>query len=142
MIPRAIRTRLYVTLSDQNWAKRVASGVAGVPPGERQAPIEPYELTRHPIPNGVIIELRPRAGTWYPCIAMVPISQQDLFLDAFVSPSGSIPMVRKGVGVRSGRDKRGFFRGVEQKQTLAPACFSNFKQSHNGLSPVRLAEPK
>jgi hypothetical protein len=107
LIPAAIRTRLYVTLSDQNWAKRVATGVVGLPPGERQLSIEPFELTRYTIPNGVIIELRPRAGTWYPCIAMVPITQEYLLVDVFVSPSGGIPTIRTAIGARSGRDKRG-----------------------------------
>lgn len=80
LIPPAIRVRLFVSLEDDNWKERIKAA------SERRAPeigrptIAPYALTVHePQTAGgrYKIEVRPRAGTWVPFVAAVPLAEKD-----------------------------------------------------------------
>jgi len=80
LIPAAIRTRLYVSITDPDWKERVAGAV------ERRAHIaagpsvQPFHCRVHN-PIGMskpyAIEVRPRAGVWAPFLAGVPLSEKE-----------------------------------------------------------------
>ena len=72
LIPPGISTRLYVSLTDPDWKTRVAAALEGKDPSIQRPNVQPYEVRVHRdvrgAPGGgpIVIELRPRAGTWVP----------------------------------------------------------------------------
>jgi hypothetical protein len=88
LIPSAIATRLYVNLNDPNWAKQVAAGVRKTRPDVGAVPAANYVLTEHAHRSQYVLELRPRAGRWYPCTILVPESQRANLVRVVVAPSG------------------------------------------------------
>jgi hypothetical protein len=93
LIPAAIRTRLYVNLTEPNWKERIKAAAEGRTPDIGQQPMHPYYLYIHPNGNErCIIEVRPRAGTWSPFVAGVPIAESDFIEEISCGPSGQIPM--------------------------------------------------
>jgi hypothetical protein len=67
LIPAAIKTRLYVSLKDNDWIERINSSLENRSPNILKPTIEPYTIEfRKTTDGGNAIELRPRAGTWAP----------------------------------------------------------------------------
>jgi hypothetical protein len=95
IIPAGIRTRLYVSLRDADWKERIASAAAGVAPTVTRPVIAAYHLTIHKQPShnaGAVIEVRPRAGTWAPFVAAVPLSEKSrVRLSIMHGPPGRPP---------------------------------------------------
>lgn len=94
LIPTVIKSRLYVSLSDEDWKERVCAAVEGRPLDIRHPEIEPFQVRIHLRPDGKFaIEVRPRAGVWAPFFAAVPISEKDVTnMHILRGPKGSPPM--------------------------------------------------
>ena len=91
LIPSAIATRLYVDLRDPDWASRVAAGVRQVEPSTSAKEIAPFHFQRLSDNAGPVYEVRPRAGRWYPFIALVKKEEFHLLRSIVHGPSGSLP---------------------------------------------------
>ena len=63
-------------------------------PDASSAQIEPYDLTAHESLKGaVVIEVRPRAGTWSPFVAAIPASEKKLLDPSIMhGPAKTIPV--------------------------------------------------
>jgi len=72
LIPRAIKTRLYVSTTDENWAARVAAATKGERFVERIPEVAPWEVVEHNRGSSLIIEFRPRAGVWNRPFVAIP----------------------------------------------------------------------
>jgi hypothetical protein len=83
LIPTSINIRLSVSITDPDWKERILASVEQRQPDITKPEIEPYDLTIHSLSDErYAIEVRPRAGTWAPFIAGIPINEKDR-----VSPS-------------------------------------------------------
>lgn len=79
LIPAGIRTRLYVTTADPDWKERIKAAAEGRSPQINRQKIDPYVVRNHPVEGGHLIEIRPRAGSWFPFIVGIPLKEKDLF---------------------------------------------------------------
>lgn len=96
LIPAGIRTRLYVSTTDPNWKERIKAALEGRAPQVDRPQLEPYSLSVHKHTRSgrqcVVIEVRPRAGTWSPFLAAVPLSEKEaLNPSIYHGPRGRIP---------------------------------------------------
>lgn len=94
ILPAALRTRLCVTAIDPNWKERVKAATERRVPSVAESVVEPFYVGRHMSPDGRhVIEVRPRAGTWAPFIAAIPVSEKDAVqLSIQHGPAGRVPM--------------------------------------------------
>lgn len=77
VLPAGLRTRLCVSLTDTDWAERIAASAEGRAHEASRAVVEPFHLTQHArADGGVDIEVRPRAGSWAPFTAAIPQAEQ------------------------------------------------------------------
>jgi hypothetical protein len=78
LIPASINIRLSVSITDPDWKERILASVEQRQPDITKPEIEPYDLTIHSLSDErYAIEVRPRAGTWAPFIAGIPINEKD-----------------------------------------------------------------
>lgn len=80
LIPAAIRTRLYVSITDPDWKERIVAAAEGRAHAFSTPDIQPFHLRVHELQDRskrFAIEVRPRAGVWAPFIAGVPLSEKD-----------------------------------------------------------------
>jgi hypothetical protein len=77
LIPASIKTRLYVSIVDQDWKERIISAVEKRIPNISKPRIEPYAIKIQKSGEQFIIEMRPRAGTWSPFIVCIPKKEKD-----------------------------------------------------------------
>ena len=80
LIPPAVRTRLCVSLTDPDWKERIKAAAEGRSPAVNARDLAPYYAKVHQptAPNGkYVIEVRPRAGTWSPFVAAIPLGEKD-----------------------------------------------------------------
>lgn len=78
LIPAGIKTRLFVSLTDPDWKERIVAVVERRQPHITVPQVEPYALTIHKLGDErYAIEVRPRAGTWAPFLAGIPINEKD-----------------------------------------------------------------
>jgi hypothetical protein len=94
LIPSGIKARLYVSLTDPDWAERVLAACEGRAVAIRGAIVQPYAIRLHPYRDGkTAIEIRPRAGMWAPFAAGVPIGERDSLNPVILpGPAGFVPM--------------------------------------------------
>lgn len=98
LIPSAIATRLYVNLTDPDWAKRIAAAVLNAPLPSPDPPL-PFAHSLHERPDGVAIEVWPRSGAWTPFFVLVPEEERHLLVSAIPGPRGYLTgtgMVSRG----------------------------------------------
>ncbi len=77
LIPSVIKTRLYVSLKDNDWVERVKSSLENRKPNIVRRTLEPYTVELRKAPNGRnVIEVRPRAGSWSPFFCAIPILEK------------------------------------------------------------------
>lgn len=76
LIPAGIRSRLYVSTTDPDWKERIKAAAERRDPQVARASIPPYSLAVHDVEGGHFIEVRPRAGVWYPFSIAVPIDEK------------------------------------------------------------------
>lgn len=93
LIPPGIRTRLFVSLTDPDWRERISAAAEGRPAAIAWQEMQPYALTVHPVGDGrYAIEVRPRAGTWSPFFAAVPLKGRDVLNPKIMhGPRGFVP---------------------------------------------------
>lgn len=94
LIPAGIRTRLFVSLTDPDWKERTVAAIEQRPINVMRRHLEPYELSVHPFQNensNYVIEVRPRAGSWCPFVAAIPITEKDeVCMHIMVGPRGRV----------------------------------------------------
>ncbi|MGB3903816.1 MAG: toll/interleukin-1 receptor domain-containing protein [Anaerolineae bacterium] len=96
LIPAGIRTRLFVSLTDPDWKERIKAAAERRAPGISRERVQPYHIQIHkvelPAQAGYAIEVRPRAGTWSPFFAAVPIDEKDdINPNILRGPKGHVP---------------------------------------------------
>jgi hypothetical protein len=77
LIPAGIRTRLYVSTTDPDWKERILAAVQGRSVAIPKPLLEPYSLKVHSVEGGYLIEVRPRAGVWFPFSFAVPDDEKE-----------------------------------------------------------------
>ena len=77
LIPAGIKTRLFVSTTDPDWKERIVAAIEGRQASITKFRIEPYSLTVHKKGEEHVIEVRPRAGTWSPFLAAIPIDEKE-----------------------------------------------------------------
>lgn len=77
IIPAGIRTRLYISTTDPDWKERIRAAAEGRAPEINKPLIDPYNLKIHNVEGGYLIEVRPRAGVWFPFSFAVPLSEKE-----------------------------------------------------------------
>lgn len=77
LIPAGIRTRLYVSTVDPDWKERILAAAEGRVPTISTPELHPYSLKVHSVEGGTLIELRPRAGVWFPFSLAVPLDEKE-----------------------------------------------------------------
>ena len=82
LIPAGIKTRLFVSVTDPDWKERIIAAVEKRDINITRPQIEPYAFKIHQSGEGYVIEMRPRAGTWSPFLAAIPMDEKER-----VSPS-------------------------------------------------------
>lgn len=135
LIPAAIRTRLYVSLTDPNWKERIKAAAESRAPNIPLSELAPYLLRVHSNPQGApqpySIEVRPRAGTWSPFLAGVPLSER-----AGVNPSimfgasGRVPFAGALFATGSGPsdDQNWWLMFAQNEATPTQSYFIHCKQ--------------
>ncbi|OOG72180.1 toll/interleukin-1 receptor domain-containing protein [Algoriphagus sp. A40] len=84
ILPAAIKTRLYVSMTDEDWKDRILSSIENRAPNIQRPVVQPYTLDFHQFsPPGIneiwnIIEIRPRAGSWTPSFAGILQKEKNL----------------------------------------------------------------
>jgi TIR domain len=99
LLPAAIRTRLYVDLSDPDWKNRIVASVGNLDSVRGQAQLAPYVVIEHPPPAGFVLslEVRPRAGVWHPFAVCVRLEEKDsIGLVLRDGPRGFVPSPTMG----------------------------------------------
>jgi len=113
LIPPAIKTRLYVSLTDPDWKERVRAATLAEMPLINRQQVLPYEFTIHNLETAdfnprsglndknFALEVRPRAGVWAPFIVGIPISEKDTVQPELRrGPRGRVP---EGCVLQAGR---------------------------------------
>lgn len=98
LIPAGIKTRLFVSSTDPDWRERIMAAVERRQPSITRPQVEPYALTVHELPKQCgdkryAIEVRPRAGTWAPFFAAIPLSEREqVSPELYRGPAKRTPM--------------------------------------------------
>ena len=79
LLPASLRVRLCVSTTDPEWKERIKATAEGRSLAGRQMPVAPYDFQVHQNAGQrrYAIEVRPRAGTWSPFLAAIPLSEKD-----------------------------------------------------------------
>jgi hypothetical protein len=92
LLPPALKTRLNVSLEDEDWIERVIAAAEGRQPSIARPELGPYAISFHRSSSRHFVEIRPRAGVTARFFAGVPAGEEDT-LDPSIcfGPSGQIP---------------------------------------------------
>lgn len=105
LIPPGIRTRLYVSLADPDWKERIVAAAENRVADVHRPPMAPYHLIVHPRSDPsacLVIEVRPRAGSWAPFVAAIPMEETERVNPIILhGPAGRIPSMC-AISVRTG----------------------------------------
>ena len=116
LIPAGIKTRLYVSTNDQNWKERIKAAAEGRDVNITKEIIKPYFIKKHEAFGGKIIEIRPRAGEWYPFIAGFPLSEKEnvgKVFEVIPGPPNTPPNPKGGFILRYDGEGKAKFNEVE-----------------------------
>ncbi len=93
LIPAGIRTRLYVSLKDSDWRERIVAAAENRDLNLQHPHMEPYHVVVHrQAATGFVIEVRPRAGSWSPFVAAIPVAEKDRVRPSIMyGPPGRVP---------------------------------------------------
>jgi len=109
LIPAAIRTRLFVSITDRDWKERIVSAAENRRPNISGSQIDPFHVAVHRDEGKFIIELRPRAGTWAPFRIAVEPAERHLIERIRFGPKDHIPqlsmMITLGEGLAENRTR-------------------------------------
>jgi hypothetical protein len=96
LIPAGIRTRLYVSLTDAAWKERIKAAAEGRTPSVAKPQVAPFYHFVHDtkqLSRRYVIEVRPRAGTWSPFVAAIPVTERNsVNPEIAFGPANRIPM--------------------------------------------------
>lgn len=113
IIPAGIRTRLYISLQDQNWKERIVASVEKRNLNIGSTRIDPYEVLVKPYSDKgykYLIEIRPRAGSWSPFFAGISINEKDTVqMHLMHGPRGNIKVSGVLFGATSGASKNDMY---------------------------------
>jgi len=129
LIPAAIKTRLHVTLTDPDWKERVKAAVEGNPPALNVPDLAPYYVKVHQSTAGgapYVIEVRPRAGTWSPLVAGVPLGEKEAVKPSIqFGPRDRMPQggILVGYKERESDDRRWWVLSAQNEATPTQSCF-------------------
>jgi hypothetical protein len=93
LIPSGIKSRLHVSTADPNWKERIISAFERRAPSIPRPEIHPFFIRLHrPHSGEYIFEVRPRAGSWQPFFAGIPVSEKDdVAMTLRHGAAGSVP---------------------------------------------------
>jgi hypothetical protein len=96
LIPVGNRACLNVSLIDPEWTERVKAAAEERTPSLARPQLEPFTIQVHRDRSAAghrfAIEVRPRAGTWSPFFAAVPLSEKDRVQPRIMhGPRGQVP---------------------------------------------------
>lgn len=94
LLPAALRTRLCVSATDPDWKERIKAAAELRGPSVTSVPVAPYHIAHHTSAEGKhVIEVRPRAGTWAPFIAAIPVGERGAVqMSLMHGPAGRVPV--------------------------------------------------
>jgi len=104
LIPAGIRTRLYVSITDPDWKERIRAAAEGRAVNVARDRIQPYVLQIHQQEMGewiLVLEVRPRAGSWAPFVAAIPIDEKETVAPTIMCGPAGTPT---GSGMLVGRN--------------------------------------
>lgn len=131
IIPSAIKTRLFVSLKDNDWIERVISSLEDRAPNITRQTLDPYTIElRKTLDGRNVIEIRPRAGSWAPFLCAVPLNEKGkLKPNILRGPKDSVPFggVLTMTGEGESEDKKWWviFAGDEATPTMSYFLFCN-----------------
>ncbi|MEX2600730.1 MAG: toll/interleukin-1 receptor domain-containing protein [Balneolaceae bacterium] len=104
LIPPAIKTRLFVSITDPDWKERIVAAAEGRQHESSRKQVDPFYLKIHNQKSGkktIAIEVRPRAGVWAPFVAAIPLNEKDdvdpsIMIGPSNVPTGSGMLVNTG----------------------------------------------
>ncbi len=96
LIPAKIRTLLNISLTDPEWIERIKVAAERRSLSSARPQLEPFtvQIYREDPAGGhrFAIEVRPRAGTWSPFFAAIPLSEKDhVQPQIMLGPRGRVP---------------------------------------------------
>ena len=135
LIPSALATRLYVTLQDPDWAEKVAAGVTLTAPKTTVRPVPACLLKAYEQNGKLIIEVRPRAGRWLPCLFLVPNDERDKLLSVQYAPAERLPQVTLTLGISPVQGDDGKYSGfrIEQAVDNLNSIFATLSSSPSSI---------
>jgi hypothetical protein len=128
LIPAGLRTRLYVSITDPDWKERIISVAEGRAPAIISTTVQPFTIDIHKNESRYTIEVRPRAGTWSPFIAAIPITEKDRVNPNMLhGPRGKIPQVGVlfNTGTGTSNDGIWYFLFAQNEATPTQSYFIN-----------------
>ena len=153
LIPKVIKVRSHVTLTDPDWQERIKASAEGREPTIRKIGMEDYVLniTDFTEQGGhrKAIEVRPRAGIWAPCFFGILMSEKEKLQPTILAgPSGEVPTVAEtNMAESDGNDGKGnrlyfiiCYNGATPTQSCYLLCnslpnaliFGEWKRSEDG----------
>ena len=125
LVPPVIRVRLYVRLVDPDWKERVISAIEGRRAAIARPRVDPYEVVVHAAPSDgaskLCFEVRPRAGSWFPCVVAIPIAERDRVKPSLMpGPRGRPPRATLVMNARAGLTDDGQFWALWFDHEITP----------------------
>lgn len=96
LVPASVRVRLCVSETDPDWKERIKAAAEGRPAGVARPHIEPFQVRSHVVPGSsppkYALEVRPRAGSWAPFFAAIPIGEKEVVKPRIMhGPANRVP---------------------------------------------------
>jgi hypothetical protein len=92
LFPASLSSRLCVSLEDRDWKERVVAAVEKRSPHVVLPSVLPYHVKIYRTSACYVIEVRPRAGVWYPFFCGVLVEEKDRLEPTLNhGPSGAVP---------------------------------------------------
>jgi hypothetical protein len=131
LIPLAIRTRLYVSLTDPDWKERIVASVESRTPQITRPIVDPFSIIVYALADAggrIAIEVRPRAGSWSPFLAGIPIHEKDIVSHQIrQAPSGKLPgpgpYIRNGYASSLSSDGQWWIESEQRECTPTQSFF-------------------
>lgn len=136
LIPAAIRARLYVSLTDPDWKVRIVAAAENRGPAVGQPTVRPFHLKVHRRGSQLSFEVRPRAGTWCPFVAGIPVAEESaVSLSVSYGPAGAPPrasMLFQTIGLNP-RDNEWTYQYANNEASPTISYFINCKSPPSKL---------
>ena len=91
LLPARLKLRLNVSMTDSDWIERILAAAEGRDAAIASVQIDPYFFSvRSWDQGGCVVEVRPRAGSWSPVFAAVPIDERHAANPSIMTAAGGI----------------------------------------------------